>query len=88
MFPIVMLQIMSHGFAARQWKLLEISGTQLQHDATWKFGPLLDNLLISLAIPTGFEPVTPRLGIWCSILLSYGTVRPFHTKDRALRQGA
>ncbi len=22
--------------------------------------------------PTGFEPVTPRLGIWCSILLSYG----------------
>ncbi len=21
--------------------------------------------------PTGFEPVTPRLGIWCSILLSY-----------------
>ena len=22
--------------------------------------------------PTGFEPVAPRLGIWCSILLSYG----------------
>ncbi len=25
-----------------------------------------------MATPTGFEPVTPRLGIWCSILLSYG----------------
>ena len=23
---------------------------------------------------TGFEPVTPRLGIWCSILLSYGRI--------------
>src|SRR5262249_19113139 len=27
-----------------------------------------------LATPTGFEPVTPRLGIWCSIHLSYGAV--------------
>ena len=26
--------------------------------------------------PTGFEPVAPRLGIWCSILLSYGRPRP------------
>src|SRR5215472_7105073 len=24
-----------------------------------------------LATPTGFEPATPRLGIWCSIHLSY-----------------
>ena len=23
-------------------------------------------------VPTGLEPVTPRLGIWCSILMSYG----------------
>ena len=30
--------------------------------------------LIFLATPTGFEPVTPRLGIWCSIHLSYGAV--------------
>lgn len=27
-----------------------------------------------LVRPTGFEPVAPRLGIWCSILLSYGRV--------------
>src|SRR5262249_9312972 len=37
---------------------------------TWRFV----NLLIFLATPTGFEPVTPRLGIWCSIHLSYGAV--------------
>src|SRR5579864_4566419 len=35
------------------------------------------NSLILLASPTGFEPVTPRLGIWCSILLSYED-RNFH----------
>ena len=29
------------------------------------------NPLESLATPSGFEPLTPRLGIWCSILLSY-----------------
>ncbi len=33
--------------------------------------------LILLASPTGFEPVTPRLGIWCSILLSYEDM-PIH----------
>ena len=30
------------------------------------------NPLFLLVRPTGFEPVAPRLGIWCSILLSYG----------------
>ncbi len=30
--------------------------------------------------PAGFEPTTPRLGIWCSILLSYGrTQTPYST---------
>ncbi len=33
--------------------------------------------LTLLVIPTGIEPVTPRLGIWCSILLSYGTCNNF-----------
>ena len=27
---------------------------------------------MQMARPAGFEPTTPRLGIWCSILLSYG----------------
>lgn len=29
--------------------------------------------LKSLVIPMRFERMAPRLGIWCSILLSYGT---------------
>ena len=28
-----------------------------------------------MARPAGLEPTTPRLGIWCSIRLSYGRVR-------------
>ena len=32
---------------------------------------------IALVRPTGFEPVAPRLGIWCSILLSYGRAGRF-----------
>ena len=27
----------------------------------------------------GFEPTTPRLGIWCSIQLSYGVARSGYT---------
>ena len=38
---------------------------------------LMINPLILRASPTGFEPVTPRLGIWCSILLSYEDM-PIH----------
>ena len=28
-----------------------------------------------MARPAGFEPTTPRLGIWCSIQLSYGRLK-------------
>ena len=28
--------------------------------------------LVAVARPAGLEPATPRLGIWCSIRLSYG----------------
>jgi hypothetical protein len=40
-----------------------------------------------VATPTGFEPVAPRLGIWCSILLSYGIawVTFFHVFAHAKR---
>jgi hypothetical protein len=34
--------------------------------------------------PAGFEPTAPRLGIWCSILLSYGDIRRFIAHSRAL----
>ncbi len=27
-----------------------------------------------MARPAGLEPATPRLGIWCSIRMSYGRV--------------
>ena len=36
--------------------------------------------------PTGFEPVAPRLGISCSILLSYGDVESPDTLSVVLRQ--
>ena len=32
------------------------------------------SILESMVIPSGFEPLAPRLGIWCSIQLSYGTI--------------
>ena len=35
-----------------------------------------------MASPTGFEPVTPRLGISCSIRLSYGDLRSLLAKGR------
>ncbi|VXC59185.1 hypothetical protein SPHINGOT1_120022 [Sphingomonas sp. T1] len=33
-----------------------------------------DRLIMSVVVvtPSGFEPLAPRLGIWCSIRLSYG----------------
>lgn len=38
-----------------------------------------------LVRPTGFEPVAPRLGILCSILLSYG--RALRLLDKRKAQG-
>ena len=35
---------------------------------------ILSSHSILVVRTTGFEPVTPRLGIWCSILLSYAPV--------------
>src|SRR4051812_7073687 len=37
---------------------------------------------IDMVSPAGFEPTAPRLGIWCSILLSYGDMRPPYTRLR------
>ena len=34
--------------------------------------PKIPGLLSKLATPAQFERATPRLGIWCSIRLSYG----------------
>lgn len=36
----------------------------------------------NMVTPTRFERVTPRLGIWCSILLSYGTTEALAYKSR------
>src|SRR3954468_6064512 len=33
-----------------------------------------------LVSPAGFEPTAPRLGIWCSIQLSYGDTPPSYTR--------
>ena len=41
-----------------------------------KYGDNFAKYLKTLVIPTGIEPVTYRLGICRSILLSYGTTRP------------
>lgn len=44
-----------------------------------------------LVHPTGFEPMAPRLGIWCSIRLSYGCTQQSLLSDgwlvNALRGG-
>ena len=37
--------------------------------------------------PAGFEPTTPRLGIWCSILLSYGRTPISYTLVEGLSIG-
>jgi hypothetical protein len=37
-----------------------------------------DNMLRKFAFPAGFEPTAPRLGIWCSIRLSYGNPPPIY----------
>jgi hypothetical protein len=55
------------------------SGKLLAHENHAIFEAML---LKRVVISTRFERVTPRLGIWCSILLSYETTRhdPYKSK--------
>ena len=39
-----------------------------------------------VATPAGFEPTAPRLGIWCSIRLSYGVTSSRYSQNRGRRQ--
>ena len=40
-----------------------------------------------VASPAGFEPTAPRLGIWCSILLSYGDVKAIYRSGGSTSPG-
>ncbi len=39
--------------------------------------------VLKVVSPAGFEPTAPRLGIWCSIQLSYGDDQTFLPRSRA-----
>ena len=62
-------------------QICHLCATYLQTEPSESFA----NPLISLVTPTGFEPVTPRLGIWCSIQLSYGAFEVTYSRPRAIR---
>ncbi len=51
----------------------------LMHPSTWAFLPDHGKMQ-GMARPKGFEPLTPRFVVWCSIQLSYGRL----TRRRAL----
>ena len=40
---------------------------------------------MKMARPKGFEPLTPRFVVWCSIQLSYGRIRQFADLLRKMR---
>jgi hypothetical protein len=55
-------------------------------NGTGDVGPLSTCFLKEkMARPKGFEPLTPRFVVWCSIQLSYGRLR---TADPAVGAGA
>jgi hypothetical protein len=54
-------------WAEPQWNPSRISGTL---ELRSKYG--LSHLTLLVARPKGFEPLTPRFVVWCSIQLSYG----------------
>ncbi len=60
----------------RSLKVHEIRRTYFAKTSQKKYGDNFAKYLKKLVIPTGIEPVTYRLGICRSILLSYGTTRP------------
>ncbi len=65
------------------WRTVENSRAGKPDSAGSAWGPQIQgpqnmraddkpNYLDLLVFPAGFEPTAPRLGIWCSIRLSYG----------------
>ncbi len=61
--------------------LVSVSHTLPNHDF-WEAeeSQRYSNLFKIMARPKGFEPLTPRFVVWCSIQLSYGRKRMMSAK--------